>query len=394
MRNAAQRVRISILTVRTLPAVAGLVALVGALAGLKASQISSLINMGKKFQQAGPPPETVSVTHAQLQPWEGTMTTVGSVAAARGVSVSNDAPGVVTRILFESGQIVRAGQTLVVLEASAEHAQLASARARRKLAELTASRSRTLVHNDVIAPAQLDSDEAQLKTATTDEAALQAVIDRKVVRAPFSGRLGIRAINLGQYLSPGTPIAMLEAIDTVFVDFTLPQQRLADARVGLPVRIAVDAQQSGKAPSIEGVITAVDPQVDQATRTIKLRASVPNHEEKLRPGMFVTVAVVLPAQAPVIAIPATALLHASFGDTVFVVEDKADPKGGPPLKVARQQFVRPGEARGDFVSIVEGLSAGQTVVSAGAFKLRNGSTLVINDDVKLDPQIAPKVQNR
>lgn len=379
---------------RYLPPIAGLVLVVGALAGIKATQISALIGMGKKFEKAGPPPETVTVSRAQLQNWEGTLTAVGTVAAAKGVSVSNDAPGVVTKILFESGQLVRAGQTLVVLEASAERAQLESARARRKLAALTASRSRTLAHSDVVSPAQLDADEAQLKTATTDEAALQSIIDRKIVRAPFSGRLGIRAINLGQYLGAGTPIAMLEAIDTVYVDFSLPQQRLGEAKVGLPVRVMFDGRRAEGAPPLAGIITAIDPEVDATTRSMKLRASVPNEQETLRPGMFVTATVVLPEQKPIVAIPATALLHASFGDTVFLVEDKADPGGGPTITVARQQFVRPGEARGDFVSIVEGVSAGQRVVSAGAFKLRNGSTVVINDEVKQEPQIAPKVQNR
>jgi membrane fusion protein (multidrug efflux system) len=384
--------------VRYVLPIVGVLALIAVLVGVKFGQISMLIGMGKAMQKAGPPPEAVSTTLSQGQAWEGTLSAVGSIAPARGVSVSNDAPGIVSHIFFESGAVVKQGQILVELDTSVERAQLASARARMDLAGLTVGRSRALVQTKTIAQSALDSDEAQLKTATTDLGALQAQIDRKVVRAPFAGRLGIRAVNLGQYLNAGTTVTVLEAIDSVYVDFVLPQQRLADVKVGMPVRVTI-AGAEGTAQ--DGTIAAVDPEVDQATRAIKLRASVPNKDERLRPGMFANVSVVLPKRDDRIIIPATSLVHASYGDSVFVVEDKKDESGGvlhgpdgKPAKMARQQFVRVGESRGDYVAILDGVTTGQEVVSAGAFKLRNGSGIVVNNDVNLAPQVNAHPDNR
>jgi membrane fusion protein, multidrug efflux system len=401
--------------VRYVVAIVGLIVVIAALAGIKAGQIASLINMGKEAQKAGPPPETVATSVSQKQTWEGTLSAVGSVTAAKGVAVSNDAPGIVSHILFESGAVVREGQTLLELDSNVERAQLASARARLDLARVTADRSRALSATGSISKAQVDADESQLKTASTDLSALAAQIDRKTVRAPFSGRLGIRLVNLGQYLNAGTPITALEAIGTVYVDFTLPQQRLADVTLGMPVRVTIEGAEGSAGldhlpagagavpppPSHEGAVSAVDPEIDSATRTIKLRASVPNKEESLRPGMFAKVSVVLPKQASFVTVPATALVHASYGDSIFVVEDAKDDAGsvakgpdGKPKKVARQQFVRVGDARGDFVAILDGVTEGQEVASAGAFKLRNGSSVVVNNDVKLSPQLAPHPENR
>lgn len=372
----------------------GLFALIGALVAIKFTQISSLMNMGKEMAKAGPPPETVSTATAQSQSWEGTLSAVGSITAAKGVVVSNDAPGVVSRIYFESGAVVRQGQTLVSLDTSVERAQLASSRAKMDLATLTVNRSRALVKSNTIAQAEADNDESQLKTASTDANAIAAQIDRKIVRAPFSGRLGIREINLGQYLNSGTRITVLEAIDTVYVDFTLPQQRLGEIKIGMPVRVTIEGADG--VPR-EGTIAAVDPEVDSTTRTIKVRAAVPNKEETLRPGMFANVSVVLPDQGTLVTVPATSLVHASYGDSVFVVEDKKDDSAGPggsPRQVARQQFVRVGASRGDFVAILDGVAAGQAIVSAGAFKLRNGSAITVNNQVAVEPQLAPHPENR
>ncbi len=384
--------------VRYLLPIFGLIALVGGLVTVKFSQISSLMAFGKEFQKNGPPPEVVSTTPAQTQVWEGTLTAVGSITAAKGVTISNDAPGVVNRISFDSGAVVRQGQVLVELDSSVERAQLASAQARRDLAQLTLGRTKALANSNSIPLSQVDTDEAQLKTSLTDYTALQAQIDRKIVRAPFAGRLGIRLVNIGQYLSPGTPLAILESTDSVYVDFSLPQQSLPDIKVGLPVRITLEA---AKDATYEGVIAAVEPQVDATTRTIKVRASVPNKQEKLRPGMFATVAIVLPPRAPSVIIPVTAIVHASFGDSIFVVEEKKDDAGAPvngadgkPAKAARQQFVKVGESRGDFVSIVDGVTAGQDIVTSGGFKLRNGAGVVVNNDVKLNPDVAPHPVNR
>ena len=379
--------------VRYLFAILGVLLVVAGLGTVKFKQISSLIAMGKTMEKSGPPPEPVGTAIAQEQAWEGTISTIGSIAAVRGVALSNDAPGVVSRIFFESGAFVKQGQTLVELDTSVERAQLASAEARRDLAQITATRSRALVDRSAIPRSQQDNDDAQLKTSSTDLNAIQAQIDRKIVRAPFSGRLGIRAVNLGQYLNPGTTLTVLEAIDSVYVDFSLPQQRLADVKVGMPVRVALDGTDG--APR-DGVIAAIDPEVDATTRSIKLRASVPNKLEKLRPGMFATVSVVLPQRAANVTLPATAIVHAAFGDSVFVVEPKKDATGpgASSAKVARQQFVKVGESRGDFVAILDGVKAGEEVVSAGAFKLRNGSSVTVNNDVKPTPQLDPHPENR
>jgi membrane fusion protein (multidrug efflux system) len=383
--------------VRYVSVVLGLVIVVAALAGIKAAQISMLIGMGKQAQKSGPPPEAVATFVAERQTWEAMISAVGSVTAAKGVAVSNEVPGIVSRILFDSGATVKEGQILVELDTSVERAQLASARARQELAQETGTRSHALLASGSISKAQVDADEAQLKTATTDSSALAAQIDRKTVRAPFAGRLGIRLVNRGQYLNSGTPVAMLDAIDKQYVDFTLPQQRLADVQLGMPVHLTIEGAEGA---AHDGTVAAIEPAVDSATRTIKLRASVPNKDERLAPGMFANVSVILPQKASFVVLPATAIIHASYGDSVFVVEDEKDDAGtavegpdGKPAKVARQQFVRLGDARGDFTAILDGVAEGQVVVMGGAFKLRSGSNVVVNNDVKLTPQLAPHPEN-
>jgi membrane fusion protein (multidrug efflux system) len=324
---------------------------------------------------------------------------VGTVAGVESVAVSNDAPGRVVRIHFESGAEVKKGQVLVELDTSVERAQLASAKSRRGLARTNAARSKALFQQSVVSQSQFDNDQAQLEMANTDYQAIQAQIDRKMVRAPFAGRLGIRAVNVGQYLNPGTTLTTLEAVGGVFVDFTLPQRMLALVKDGMPVRIS--ATQDGKEPLAEGTVSAIDPAIDEVTRSIKLRASIANESAKLRPGMFVNVAVVLPRRDKVTIVPLTAVVHAPYGDSLFVIEDKkADAPGmaqtpdGRPVKVARQQFVRLGEARGDFVVVREGIKPGEAVVSAGAFKLRNGSPIVIDNSVKPEPKLDPRPENQ
>jgi membrane fusion protein (multidrug efflux system) len=374
----------------------GLLLLVGGLAGVKFSQISNLMKAGEAFAKSGPPPESVNSELSRELSWEGTLSAVGSIAAVRGVDISNESPGVVKRIQFDSGNVAKPGQILVELDTSVERAQLDMALARRELAERTLTRSRTLSAGQVIPQSQLETDEAQLKTTTADIAALEAQIARKVIRAPFAGRLGIRAVNLGQYLSPGTVLTTLDALDSVFVDFTLPQQALGSIRVGQAVRMSIEAQNK---VSVDGTITAVDPSLDTNTRNLRVRASVPNPEQKFRPGMFATVQVVLPKQPSIIAVPATAVVHAPYGDSVFLVEPIVPTKGesapqDPSIKQARQQFVRLGEERGDFVAIEEGIEAGKEVVSAGAFKLRNGAKIVVNNSVKTTPEVAPQPTNR
>jgi membrane fusion protein, multidrug efflux system len=384
--------------VRWLLTILGILVTIGALVAVKGAQIGMLIGFGKQMEKDGPPPEAVSSSIAEEQAWEGTLTAVGSVATAKGVALAADAAGVVTRIAFESGASVKQGQVLVELDANVERAQLASALARKELATTTIGRTRALAGKGAISQAQLDADEAALRTATTDVEGLQAQIAKKTIRAPFSGKLGIRSVNLGQYLQPGTPVTVLETIDAVHVDFTLPQQRLADVAVGQPVRISVEGTSIA---AVDGTIAAVDPTVDATTRTIKLRADVTNKTEGLRPGMFVQVAVIMPDKRKAVTVPATAVVHAPYGDSVFVVEErKADVPGaaktpdGKAIKLARQQFVRVGGARGDFVSLLDGVKASQEVVTAGAFKLRNNAPIVVDNSKQLAPKLDPKPENR
>lgn len=377
--------------------VLGLLILVGGLGFMKFSQIAQLMAAGKAFEKSGPPPEMVSSSISQTQHWQNEVTAVGSIAPVKGVALSNDLPGVVTKINFESGDIVKQGQILVELDTSVERAQLASANVHHDLAVVNVNRSRALIKENVISQSQVDSDEATAKSAATDAASLAATINRKIVRAPFTGRLGIREVNLGQYLNPGTQLSVLQAIGAVFVDFSLPQQQVTTMKVGLPVKVKIE---DSSLPVMDGQIAAVDPTIDSTTRMIKVRATVPNPDEKLSPGMFADVAVVLPDQGEVVTIPLTAVVHASFGDSVFIIEDKKpDSPGakttpdGKIIKNARQQFIRIGEARGDFVAIADGLKAGQEVVSAGAFKLRNNSPVLVNNSVQAAPQLSPTPEN-
>jgi membrane fusion protein (multidrug efflux system) len=378
---------------RYLLPILALLLLVGGLAGVKFAQISSLMKAGEAFAQAGPPPEAVSTDVSREFGWEGTLTAIGSIAAARGVAISNESPGVVKRIAFDSGQVVKPGQVLVELDTSVERAQLANAQARMELAQQTVTRTRTLKERGVLTASQLENDESQYKAAMADVAALEAQIARKTVRAPFAGRLGIREVNLGQYLSPGTTLTTLEALESVYVDFALPQQTLSSVQNGLPVRITLTDEGGKQGFSAEGQVSAVDPSVDPATRSIRVRASVPNAEQKLRPGMFASVSVMLPKRESIVAIPATAVVHAPYGDSIFIVETPKDAKDKK-VKQVRQQFVRLGEERGDYVAVVEGIKVGEEVVVAGAFKLRNGAKVIINNDLKPDAQVTPRPENR
>lgn len=375
-----------------------LVLVIGGLGGIKATQIKSLIDFGQTMQAAGPPPEAVNTRLAEEQSWEGLLSATGTVVTERGVTLSNDAPGVVSKLHFESGQNVKQGQVLVELDASVERAQLASLVARQRLAKQSLERSEKLLPTGAIPQAQFDADQSAYDSLGADINALQAEIDRKVVRAPFSGRLGIRAINQGQYLAPGTAITLIDSSDAVYVDFTLPQQELDQLKVGLTTRIYL---KSGGTPIAEGTISAVEQSLDTATRTIRLRASVKNKSGALRPGMFVNVGIALPETQKVLVVPATAIVHAPYGDSLFVVEPKKDDAGKPvtgqdgqPVQAARQQFVRLGAMRGDFVAVVDGVKPGEEIVTVGAFKLRNGSPVAVKTEKIIDPKLNPQVENK
>lgn len=375
----------------------GLLVVVGALAAVKYAQIASLMSYGEKAKVAGPPPEAVSTARSALASWESTLSAVGTVASVDTVSVTTEAPGLVTKILFESGAKAKAGQVLVELDVSTETAQLSAAKARLELAKVEHGRSKELVDKGAVARQELDTATAQLQSATAEVEALEATIARKRVRAPFAGRLGIRNVTAGQFLSPGTPVTTLDAEESAYVDFTLPQEQLANVRVGMPVRVVMQ----GAKPIEGGKISAIDPALESGTRNVRLRAQLPDPASTLSPGMFGEVTIVLPEKPQVVFVPATAVVHASYGDSVFVVEPK--PPGSPgmdttpdgkPVKLVRQMFVRLGSARGDFVAITEGLKPDVEVVTAGAFKLRNGAPVVVDNRVQTKPELAPRVENR
>jgi membrane fusion protein (multidrug efflux system) len=355
---------------RILAAIIMLAALVAALAGVKALQIRAMIAQGKAFV---PPPETVSVATATGESWEVSLGAVGSLAAVQGVTVSAELPGKVVEISFEPGGFVKAGAPLARQDASLEEAQLPGAEAQVALTRANLERSAGLLAEKIVSQADYDAAVAAHDQAKAAAAAIRATIDKKRIRAPFAGRLGIRQVNLGQSLREGDPIVTLQALDPVYVNFSLPQQELSRLRTGLPVRVGSDALPG---LSIAGRITTVDPLVDADTRNVRLQATVANPAERLRPGMFVNVSVVLPGRRNVIVIPSTAVLHAPYGDSVFVVADDPGKKGGLLL---RQQLVRLGEKRGDYVAVASGLSPGARVASTGVFKLRNGQAVVVDN---------------
>jgi len=369
---------------RMIFAILGLIVLIAVLAAIKAMQIGAMAAQGKKFV---PPPETVTTAAVRSESWENALTAVGSLNAVQGVTVAAELAGKVVKIAFEPGTPVKKGDLLIRQDTTSEEAQLPGAAAQAALAWSVLERDGKMLPKKIISQVDYDTAVANYEQARAQANNISATIAKKTIRAPFSGRLGIRQVNLGQMLREGDPIVTLQALDPIFVDFNLPQQELGRLRPGLPVRVASDALPG---VTIEGRITAVNPLVDADSRNVKLQATLENRAERLRPGMFVTVAVGLPTSEKVLTIPATAVLYAPYGDSVFVVADDKEHKGG---KVLRQQFVRLGEKRGDFVAVTSGVKEGETIVSTGVFKLRNGQAAVVDNSLAPPFKQAPKPEN-
>jgi membrane fusion protein (multidrug efflux system) len=367
--------------------IVGLIVLIAVLGGIKGLQISRMTAAGKQFV---PPPETVTSFEVQTKAWETLLTSVGTLEAVQGVMVTAELKGKVENIAFEPGAKVRAGDLLVQQDISSETAQLRASEAAVKLAKITLERTRKLLSEKTVSQSQYDNADAQYKQAAAQADNIRAAIAKKTIRAPFAGRLGIRLINLGQALNEGDTIVSLQSFDPIFVNFSLPQQQLAIVRPGLTVRMTTDALPGR---TIEGKITAINPAVDTATRNIKIQATAANPEEQLRPGMFVNVKVVLPTQEKVLPIPATAVLYAPYGDSVFVVEEKKNEKNSQPSMIVRQQFIRLGEKRGDFIAVASGLKEGETIVSTGVFKLRKGQSVVVNNSLAPEFKLLPKIKD-
>jgi len=353
------------------------VVIVGAIAGVKASQFAAI---GEAFAGQAPPAERVNAVAVQRQHWASQVSSVGSVVAVQGTQVSAEADGVVRAILFAAGSVVESGDELVLLDDEVEQSQLRSAQAAAELALLTFERAKRLIAQRAISQSDLETAEATWKQATAQVDNIRAVIAKKVVRAPFAGKLGIRRVSVGDFLAKGAAVVSLQSLDPVYVEFSLPQQRLGEVREGLFVTATADSYPGEE---FGGEITAVEPQVDAATRNVRIQATFANGDGALRPGMFVSVDVVLGAAAPVHVIPATAIVHAPHGDSIFVIEPSAASDGTNAL-VVREQPVRLGARRGDFVVVTDGVEANDQVVATGVFKLRAGTPVVV--DNTLTPQ--------
>jgi membrane fusion protein (multidrug efflux system) len=360
------------------------VVVVGGLAGVKALQIKKLIDSGKDF---APPPESVSTAVVREDKWQGTLTAIGSIMAVQGVTITPEIPGLIRDITFESGAVVAKGDLLVRLDTSLEEAQLRALEAQEELAKLNLTRERTLRGQNMVSQAELDAAESTLKQTQGNADAVRATIQKKTIRAPFAGSLGIRLVNLGQYIDTGKPIVSLQSLTPVYADFSLPQQELARLKTGMTVRVTTDAYPGRK---FEGKLTAINPDLDQSTRSVGLQATLDNPDHSLRPGMFARVEVLLPEEQPVLVIPAPAVLSAPYGDSVYVIESKPGKDPAKSQLVVRQQFIRAGQARGDFVSVESGLKAGERIVSAGIFKLRNGMAVIESNELAPKAEVAPR----
>jgi membrane fusion protein (multidrug efflux system) len=363
--------------------VLGVAVLIAVLGGVKGLQIKRMTAQGEQFVM---PAETVNAAVVKSITWPTELAAVGSLEAVQGVVVTAELPGKVVKIAFEPGSAVKAGDLLVQQDITSEVAQLRSAEATMELARLNLVRAKELLPENVITRSSFDNADAEYKQAAAQADTIRATIAKKTIRAPFAGRLGLRLVNLGQTLEGGDPIVSLQSMDPIFANFQLPQQELGKIRRGLKVKLATDALPG---TIIEGTITAINPQVESTTRNIRIQATVANTREQLRPGMFVNVAVVLPEVQKVLAIPATAVLYAPYSDSVFVVEAQPDKKEKGSSNVLHQQFVRLGKKRGDYIAVQSGLKEGDTVVSTGVFKLRNGQAVVVDNTLAPEFSLTP-----
>jgi membrane fusion protein (multidrug efflux system) len=361
------------------------VILLTALGFIKFRQIHSAVQ-ASAFQ---PPPEAVTSIVAHKEVWPATMTIIGTMEAVQGVTVSADLPGAVSRIAFDSGKSVHAGDVLVELDTRQERAQLASLEAQRDLARVSYDRAQQLVDEGVISRVEYDQATSQRKATEANVAEIRATIERKTIRAPFSGILGIRQVNLGQYLSAGQAIVPLQALNPIYVNFGVPQQVVSQSLVGRPLHVTKEDLPSA---AFSGRITAVDSVVNEATRNIQIQATLPNPEGKLRPGMFVQVDLPLGASRNVIALPASAINYAPYGDSVFVITDLKDPSGKT-YRGVKQEFVKVEGSHGDQVAVISGVNPGDEIVTSGVFKLRNGAAVQVNNKVQPGNNPAPKPED-
>jgi len=362
-------------------AIGGLVLLIVLLVGIKAMQIAKMMGSPRTM-----PPTTVSSVVAKEEDWAPKLSAIGSVSAVQGAVVSAEFSGIVAEVHFENGGDAKKGDVLVRLDTSAEDAQLHSADADLELARADLQRTRDLAARKVVSKSELDAGESKFNRLNAVVDQMRSNIRKKTVVAPFDGQLGIRQVNVGQMIPAGQQVVQLTALDPVYVDFSLPEQYVAQLEKGLEVHVHADALPGR---DFKGKLTAVNSMVDNVTRNMTAQATLENPDRALRPGMFAKVEVLLPQKSKTLVIPGSAVSYAPFGDSVYVIEKKKDSKTGKESQVLRQQFVRIGEARGDFVAVTAGLKPGETIVSTGVFKLRNGMSVTINNDLAPKPQEKP-----
>ncbi|HUD58430.1 MAG TPA: efflux RND transporter periplasmic adaptor subunit [Acetobacteraceae bacterium] len=337
------------------------------------------------------PPQTVSTVIAGYQQWQPAVSAVGTLRAVNGAELSLQLAGIVSELDFKSGDDVRAGQVLLRLRTDDDVAKLQALQATAELAQITYDRDRKQLQAQAISRATLDSDAASLKNNQAQVAEQQAVVDQKILRAPFAGHLGIRAVDLGQYLAAGTQVVTLQALDPLYLDFFLPQQALANIKVDQAVAVHVDTWPG---VNFAGQIIAINPQVDPTSRNVQIRATLPNPDHRLLPGMFATLDISTGAPQHQITLPQTAVAYNPYGDTVYVVLDKGKDAQGKPQLIAQQTFVTTGDTRGDQVAILKGIKAGDVIVSAGQIKLHNDSPVVVNNTVQPTDNPHPDVADQ
>ena len=345
--------------------------------------------MIRKYMSAmGSPPQTVSTTKAAFSQWQPNIEAIGSLRAVKGADLSIEVSGVVDSISFNSGDDVAAGAPLLKLRSDDDAAKLDSLKATAELNQITYDRDQKQFKLQAVSQATLDTDSANLKNANAQVAQQQAILDKKNLRAPFAGHLGIRAVDLGQYLAAGTTIVALQALDPIFLDFFVPQQAVDQVKLGQTVAVKVDAYKDRTFP---GEISAVNPKVDASSRNVQIRATLKNADHRLLPGMYATVDIATGAPQNYITLPQTAITYNPYGDTVYIVDDRGGDAGGKTSLVARQTFVTLGPTRGDQVAVLKGVHDGDTIVTAGQIKLHNGSTVLIDNSIAPTADAAPNV---
>lgn len=361
-------------------AVAAVVGIFLILALTKFSQIFAMVQAGKDFV---PPPEAVGAYTAQYQDWPNSFTAMGTVEADEGINISAEVAGKVKQIMFKSGEQVKAGTVILIQESGNETAQLSAATARLRLAEANYERMVQLRKKNTVSQNELDTALQQKESAQGDVDNLKTTLDKKVVRAPFDGRLGIRKVDLGQDLAVGTEIVSLQATNRVRVNFPVPQHWLVKMTRGLPVKVQLG---DGSDNVVNGEVTAVGADIDPITRSATVQSSLENSKNQFIPGMAVQTQVTLSNPQKVLAVPSASVIFAPFGDTVFVIEKDKEKN----VLKARQQFVRLGKSRGDFIEIADGIKPGEQVVSAGAFKLTNGQSVILSKTAQPEYKTEPK----